>query len=98
MSEKKESTGHGLVVDLLSVKSSNTTVGELRLIYGGNFAGGYGDDMKLSVLLTQASTRSIANISLALGKPLKPISKEAVIIAANTTVQFGEALKKLADK
>jgi hypothetical protein len=35
---------------------------------------------------------------LALGKPVKPISNEAIIIAANTTVQFGEALKKLADK
>jgi hypothetical protein len=97
MSEKKSSS-HRLVVDLLSVENSNTTVGELRLIYGGNFAGGYSDDMKLSVLLTQASTSSIANISLALGKPLKPISREAVIIAANTTVQFGEALKRLADK
>jgi hypothetical protein len=49
MSEKKESVGQ--VVDLLSVKNSNTTIGELRLIYGGSFAAGY-SDMKLSVLLT----------------------------------------------
>jgi len=78
-----------------------TRVATLRATYGKEFAKGVAGDMKVSTLLEQAGAQSLSDYITRYGSRGvggKGLSRASISVIVSTSVKFGRALKKLADK